>query len=645
MTYQNSKLTAATPNWYLNDVEIWAERTGQSYDAVCELKKIPARLGMTDDDMGFISADLIHFDHVVAPTSYGPVSKSEDLETARKRGNSRVRALLNRFHEDHGAVAPKSGREHWTALIEMVEEREGFVDQGALFSTGKSRSLTVLRARCSMAPQDLTQAELDRVFAEATSETRKSIRKAIKLLNNLIRMHNQIPGLGGVLLAAKFDVPKSPDRAERIRWESLPEKLRTEAEAAFNDALALPEDAAALVRARLDAGEDEESVLADINAMIKERRKRPENRKSAIAGYKSGVTWLWRTSSQRGAGDADSVSLDALYLRENFEAACTDQVARSIASLTLKDPEKSQTLRNRLVSLRTVARHGMKRTDLVARIDLMMIAYHDYIVTPTQMTEEADHTCRMLRDNPHLAARFVQSSETLAEKAHQEIAQARVDGDPGAEDRALRLYESAVMHALQLSRPMRTSNLIRLRHKRTTTAPKNIVWIKKKKHAEITFQPGEIKNDQLITIHVVDGDAEVLWEWMNVHRPRFLELRKIPDSPYVFPGEAHPRLEKDAVSLPSGCVSPATMAETWGLGASILGLGISPHQCRHAIATLILAIEPGNFAKAASVLGDTEDTVRRHYGKDSGAAAAVSVRQSLLAQHPNLFKKMKGKYN
>lgn len=55
---------------------------------------------------------------------------------------------------------------------------------------------------------------------------------------------------------------------------------------------------------------------------------------------------------------------------------------------------------------------------------------------------------------------------------------------------------------------------------------------------------------------------------------------------------------------------------------------------------LVLASESGNYAKAASILGDTEETVRKHYGCDSGRAAAAEVRQALLAHDPDPLKKM-----
>ena len=49
------------------------------------------------------------------------------------------------------------------------------------------------------------------------------------------------------------------------------------------------------------------------------------------------------------------------------------------------------------------------------------------------------------------------------------------------------------------------------------------------------------------------------------------------------------------------------------------------HMCRHAVATLVLAMEPGNFAKAASILGITEATVRKHYGHEDGQRASAEA--------------------
>ncbi|WP_340110342.1 site-specific integrase [Pikeienuella sp. HZG-20] len=640
MTMQTPIRKAPETEYWMGEVLAWAEASDELYDAICELRKIPARMRMIDEDIGLIPAGLAHFDKVIAPTSYGAVSSAKDLEKARRRGNSRVRALLARFHAATGLTAPRTGREDWDRLIALVGKHEGFANRGALFAMQQHKALFSLRARCRTAPSELSQEEIDRVFSDATSDKRKSIRKGIALINRLIAMQNAIPELRDLLPPVGLETPDSPDRARRILWSSIPEALREDAEAIFRETLAKPEDRAADVTARLKAGEDPETVLAEVNASAKAQRRKIGNPAGARAGYQAAVTWLWRAADDRG-GSAAATTLADLMTHETLEAACADQIERAEGSATLKDPKLTQTLNGRLTALRTLASHGLHRPDLVALIDLTKLRYWEHIVTPQQMTADAERTCKILRDTPHIAARFVRAPYILADRAMADIARARADSDRDAEDRGLRLHAVAAMYAIQLSRPVRTSNLIRVRERGGPEAPGNMEWIKDRKKAEITFRPGEVKNNETVMVTVLDDDAEILWTWQKVLRPRFVELRRIPDSPYLFPGTATPRLVKDKMTLPSGCVSPATMAEMWALGEAHLGLGLTPHQCRHAVATLILALYPGDFGRAATILRDTEETVRRHYGCDSGQAAAAHVRQALLAHHPDLFKQMK----
>jgi len=643
MTRHDPTLDQAT-GATLGDVLVWARETGEKSDAIYELEKIPARMGMTDADIGMIPADLGHFEKVIAPAPYGAVSNAGDLKTARQRGNSRVRALLKRFFHA-GDRSDADVRASYDALIAQVEALEGFPARGAVFPTGRHKSLFALRARCRVALRDLNQREIDRIWDDATSEKRKSLRKAIGLLNRLIAMGNSHPAFGDLLPPVGFVVPQGTDRARRIPWASLPEGLRIESEAVFRRTIATPADLAEEIRARLAAGEDPEVVDREITDRASRRRRRVKNSSTASEGYRAAVTWLVRAAEERGH-DLDEISLGLLLDHTVLSAACDDQIVRSEAAVTLKDPRKSQTLRNRLVDLQTIATHGLRDARAVATIRLMKSAYAAFIVEPgADMVEEIDHTCRMLRDHPDLAARFVRAPETLAADAEARIAQARASGNARAELRGLRLHACAAAYALQLSRPLRPENLIRLRHAGVSGANANLCWIRQKTHAELRFAKGEIKNEIAIKVSVLEGDAEILWQWQKVRRARFVELSGIVDTPYLFPGAAVPRHVKDALSLPDGCLAPSTFGEFWSLGEDVLGLGLTPHQCRHAVATLILAMEPGNFALAASVLGDTEETVRKHYGCDNGQAAAAAVRQALLSRHPKLFKRLKGKLN
>ncbi|MBW6419643.1 site-specific integrase [Celeribacter sp. PS-C1] len=642
MTYQN-QATFVEPTSNLLDALNWAEASGEPYDAICEVRKIPARLNLTDHDLISLSADLVNFEKNIAPSAYGAVSNAKDLETARRRGNSRVRNLLKRFHEARDGAPASTGREQWDALIAFVSDREGFADRGAEFTTGQSRGLTALRSRSPVAPKDLSQSDIDRMMANASSEKRKSIRKAITFLNRLTEDYSGNPDLAGVLPAERFDLPASPDRARAIAWDSLPAALRASAEAAMSAAVAGPMALVEQARTRIRNGEDAKTVMAELNETASMARKAPQNPDAAKSSYHSAITWLFRAAEDIGRDVSTFETLDGLYDPEILDAACQQQIERSTCSEALKDPKKTQTLGARLTALGTLARHGMHRSDLAALVDFQKQLHAEHVVKPGKVTSEsADALCRLIQTSPHLAANFVNAPKTIADAAEEKIRVARESGDKEREARGLRLFATAVAFALQVSRPVRTSNVIRLRHRSSGSLPGHLEWVEKGKHARLTFKEREVKNGKVIVVHLENDEASILWTWLTEHRARFIQLRGLEDSAYVIPGDAMPRLQKRDVSLPRGCVAPSTMSEIWHEGARLIGIDLTPHQARHAIATLILAVEPGNFAKVASVLGDTEETVRKHYGRDSGEAAAREVRAVLKSRHPKMFRKMKG---
>ncbi|MBB5723667.1 integrase [Loktanella ponticola] len=644
MTYQNTKTTTFSHS--LADVINWAEAEGRAKAPIYEALKIPARMGMIDEDIGLIAGDLEYFEKKIADLPIASVSKSKDLDRTRRTSNSRIRSLLRAYEQAHGAAAVDAGSSHrasYTALINWVKDREGFIAKGDLFTTSTHKSLFALRARADISLEQLEQSHIDRIFAVATVEKRRSMAKAIRLLTQLRGLENQRPELCTMLPRTNLTVPKTSDRAERIRWDAFPEGFRKNVASIIAETLATPADLAAWAKREMEAGRSSQEIDQEICAKTAQRGSAPKNPESAKAGYQQAITWLARPQRNACGTFAHLTTLKGLITRDAIEQAIMDQIDRAQRSLLLKDPAKSTTLGSRLTNLTTLAKHGLRDPEVVSHINILRFAHHEFVVTQKEMTDDADHTCRMLRDRPHLAAAFVHAPTTISVKALQTLERAVGRHDNAAEDRALRMFASAVAHGLQLSRPLRTSNLIALRHKGTRERGGNITWIKKRTHAELRFEKGEIKNDQVITVHVMGHDAALLWDWIEIYRPRFLALRDLPDSAYVFPGLAQPRLPKRGVTLPVGAMAASSFAELWALGHAAVNLGIQPHSCRHAVATLILAVEPGNFAKAAAVLGDKESTVRRHYGKDSGEAAAMNVRAALLAHHPEVFNIMKGK--
>lgn len=618
----------------LADVLSWAETTNQSYDAICELKKVPARLGLYDQDLGAISAELGYFEAAIVPSSYAPVSKSGDLKAASRRGNARLRALLTRFWADGETPAPSPGRAEWNALVAYVAAQEGPPGRGAPFNTHAARGLFALRSLSACAPADLSQAEIVRIAEAIVSGRRKALCKSIAFLNKLIAARAEHPEIAALLPTAPLAPPGNIDRARRIAWDRLPRAVQTSITSLIDRAVETVADQAGQARARIAAGEDRADVLAEFET---QRTRTLQNRAAARSGYRMALTWVLRAALARGLDLVTVGDVREFFTLPMIEAALTDQIARSRRSQALKDPEKSQTIQNRLTALLTLARHGLR--DAVLAEDLGLLAQHHaaVVVRPGQdgMIDEIERFCQMLLRAPHVAANLVNAPARIAAKAEAMLAVA--EGSEARQITALRLYASAVMFAIQMSRPVRSGNLIKARLRSTLETRGHLVRLKSG-GAELHFPRGEVKNDRPVIVAIRGGDAAILARWVDHLRPRLIKLRGLDDNPYLFPGASLPRLLKDGVVLPKGCLSPSTFAEIWQAGAEVIGIDMTPHMARHAVATLILAMEPGNYAKAASVLGDAEATVRKHYGLDSGEAAAKAVRGALLRAHPDLFR-------
>lgn len=620
----------------------WARENGESRDTIYEIRKVAARLGLIEEELDQVPTGLSYFEKMIAVSPYGAVSYSRDLETACNRGNARIRSALVRFHAARGHETPDAAvRAIYDRAISFIADNEGFIDRGALFATGTHQPFLLVRARARLSLSDLNQTEFDRLWHDATSDGRKSLRKFAQRIFDLRRGHNLWPELVELLPREDFVVPDSSDRARRIVWQSLPAPFRSDAEEVFRQTLRQPADMKKWAKEQLRLGRSAFDIDTEIAARMgdKKKKKLPKNTETALAGYRQAATWLLRESYTPETGFAGLKTMRELITTNALEAACKEQVARSAASMTLKEADKSSVLWSRFTNLTTIARHGLRDPEILARINLVRMFYSDYVLSPSEMTADAEAICDRLRKSPHLAAAFVNAPARLSATSSCALETAKTGL---ALERALRLSACAAAYAIQVSRALRPANLFMVLRKGTPGHQRNLTWIADREHAEIRFSGGEVKNGQVVIVNVLGEDARILWQWETVHRPELMKLRGIESSPYLFPGTAAPRLRKSALNLPDGCMSVASIMELWDLGDRQLGLGLTPHQCRHALATLMLAVRPGDFANVASVLANTEDVARRHYGKDSGEAAAVAVRESLLAHHPDLFARMKG---
>tara|TARA_B100002049_G_scaffold126596_1_gene93632 strand:+ start:3087 stop:5060 length:1974 start_codon:yes stop_codon:yes gene_type:complete len=639
-------------SYNLKDVEDWGEANGESADTMRALKRVPARLGMLDADLASLSADPVLFDRDIAGLGYALVSRAKDMEKNGRREDSRVRSLLKRFQAAHLGIVPQNQvvRARYDALMGLIEANEGEPGSGKRWNIGRHRSLCALRARATVAPENLTQKEIDRIGREMSAEKRKGLRKTVAFLNGLFRLTNEIPELREFLPPVKLEPPAGSSWARRMDWSDLPAAFRASFDAAADACVAGEEDLAEQMLARIEAGEDPETVMAEADELGASEASRVGKPTAAREQYRLAVTWLVRVWEDQGGDVGTLDDIRDLFQRPTIEAAIKDQIARSQSAADLRDPLASTTLKTRLTSLRTLAKRGLEDLKAVAIIKLLQAQHYDVPRKKLAKTGdeaailmEVDRIFANLRQRPDLANIWSNAPRRIADAAREKIERARLKKNRGQELTALRMFAGAAAYAVQMSRPMRPECL---RHGRIAScgdAHSNLVRTAPgEKLFTFRFAPWEIKNDRWVTVEVVGDDAEILREWIETWRPRMIELQQLDkDNVYLFPGAAQPKLEEgDPVVLPRGSYSPSAFLELWRDSSKVLGVHETPHRIRHVVALLILALRPGDYAFVSTVLGNTPKVAEKHYGRDDGQAAAREARAAMLAAHPDLFNQL-----
>lgn len=166
---------------------------------------------------------------------------------------------------------------------------------------------------------------------------------------------------------------------------------------------------------------------------------------------------------------------------------------------------------------------------------------------------------------------------------------------------AIALSIAACAAAIWTSLPLRISTLLKLSY---GSKDADVQLHDAKRGLVITTPPDIVKNGyshRYITLtKKVGGDPRAIVAWfVSEVRPRLLE--------------AHAETSRRDPCLLFGGVSYARLNAIWQNATLDAGVPMTPHQVRHALATL-LANQPGaDYAIIAALLGDTEATVRKNY--------------------------------
>ena len=393
------------------DVIVWATDANLHRDTIYELRKIAARLGITEEDLSAIPADLVFFETNIAPTSFGSVSNASNIESARKRGNSRLRSCLKKFDGSKPNLCSDAS-ESFQKLIEAVKDREGFSARGADLPTCQHLPFYTLRRLSRVSLANLDQAEVNQMVEESTPETRKSLAKAIKALNMLRDGQSKWPEIGCLLPPTELQVPSGRDRAYRLKWSEFTPEFRENVDTLFAETLVTPEGLAQRAKQMMTDGASSQEINKFVAERTMGRKRISKNHEAAKMTYRAAITWVARAYATLHPL-TELVDLQQLFDRDIIRRAIDDQISRSNTSLKLKDANKSCTLASRLVSLKTLALYGLRSEAVVLDIEVLSAAYKDYIFKQREMTDNADAICTALQHNPHLAARFVNAPTAL----------------------------------------------------------------------------------------------------------------------------------------------------------------------------------------------------------------------------------------
>lgn len=214
-------------------------------------------------------------------------------------------------------------------------------------------------------------------------------------------------------------------------------------------------------------------------------------------------------------------------------------------------------------------------------------------------TSRRDWSENFLLDNHKQAAFFSLPNKVFRDA--KKAMQAYEGGSNYEKDTAIALGLAACAAAIWTSLPLRISTLLKL----TYAGEKADVQIHgNSRGLMVTTPPDIVKNGyshrNITLIRKSGGDPREIVSWfVSDVRPRLLTAHIAPhlrNSALLFCG-----------------VSYARLSSIWRSVTLDAGVPMTPHQVRHALAT-IMANQPGaDYSIIAALLGDTEATVRKNY--------------------------------
>lgn len=205
--------------------------------------------------------------------------------------------------------------------------------------------------------------------------------------------------------------------------------------------------------------------------------------------------------------------------------------------------------------------------------------------------------CRLMLNDAARRATLLEAPNRLRAKAEMLLAE---PPSRSQLNKAIRAGTIAAAMALLIRvAPLRAENLTGLRFR----GPEATL-ILGERGASLLIPGPETKNRKLFKAPFPEQTGarcpRRIIDWYLAKIRPLAVARGATDSDYLLPGR-------------TGHLVYGAFLEWYRREMAALGLPMTPHQCRHAVATLLLDRQPDSVALVAALLGDDERTVLRHY--------------------------------
>lgn len=575
-----------------------------------------------------IPADVAAWEDMASRIVWAGAFPAATPSKSEKNFNAWVKRISSAIKRARSAANPAAPRPagvvaHWDEMADYTKSAQKMLgpDGKKLLPGMSDVSIANLRARLAdVSPQDVNDANASAAMIAAPAGKCPSLRRSIRFFNSLIINRVAHPSIDHLLpsrpIGALPVLRQSP-----LDWDLFTPEFLASRNAAIGAAMQ-PE-----ARTRTSdrfGGKLGRAALRGDRGGARKRKRRVTNKAVATKAHLAALSWLVRHGFENVADAAGFSDIRGLVTEEAVSRAVRVYVERAKTSDVLKTANETSSATTWLGSLATLARRGLGDDDLAWEIEGFKVSEDLETFADREMSATREAFVRMVDYDPVVARTIVLAAQTLHDEALRGLKAWDTLGTH-ARIEVLHTLAAAAMFALQIGRPLRTRNLNGL----TTGGASPQINEPRSGEADpyLIIKKENVKNRRQIENRIHPAYWRIVDDWIRLGREKYIEIhskRGFHDSDYLFPGK-------------NGMLCRQSFNNIWNRAVRKLGLtGLVPHMMRHVVATLHLAVHPGDYAVVAALLCDSVRTVEKFYARGDGRAAVDLLFETLKSIHPEV---------